>query len=125
MRKHFRLTYLDIQSPALAGGTLYRSERNLRTNIRAVSLLSSQQTKGDKIMVTLSLKRAYRSFSLVLILALVSQLCLQSAVFAQSDQGRIVGTVRDQSNAVVTGAAISVKNDRTGETRTTTSSDSG
>jgi hypothetical protein len=76
-------------------------------------------------MITLPLKRAYRSISLALLFALVSQFCLSSAGFAQTDQGRIVGTVRDQNNAVVAGAMITVKNDRTGETRTTTSTDTG
>jgi hypothetical protein len=36
---------------------------------------------------------------------------------AQTDQGRIVGTVRDQNNAVIPGATIVIKNKRTGEDR--------
>jgi hypothetical protein len=36
---------------------------------------------------------------------------------AQSEQGRLTGTVRDQSSAFVAGAAIVVKNDRTREAR--------
>ena len=37
---------------------------------------------------------------------------------AQSEQGRVSGTVRDQSNAFVAGATVTVKNDRTGDLRT-------
>src|SRR5262245_64946908 len=44
---------------------------------------------------------------------------------AQADSGRISGTVRDQSNAFVADATITVKNERTGETRTTTSNQAG
>lgn len=36
---------------------------------------------------------------------------------AQSDQGRFSATVRDSSNAFVPGASVSLKNERTGETR--------
>jgi hypothetical protein len=76
-------------------------------------------------MTTVSLRRAYRSFRLALIFTLFSQLGFAGAALAQSDQGRIVGTVHDQSGAVVPGANITIKNDRTGETRTTTSTDTG
>jgi hypothetical protein len=33
--------------------------------------------------------------------------------FAQTDQGRIVGTVRDPNNAVVPGVFVTVHNERT------------
>jgi hypothetical protein len=35
--------------------------------------------------------------------------------FAQTDQGKVSGTVRDQSNAFVAGAKVTVQNERTGE----------
>ncbi|MBI3651665.1 MAG: TonB-dependent receptor [Acidobacteria bacterium] len=47
------------------------------------------------------------------------------AAHAQNDQGRVVGSVRDPRNAVVAGANIIVKNERTGETRSSTSTDKG
>jgi hypothetical protein len=48
------------------------------------------------------------------------------AIYAQTgDQGRIVGRVVDTNGAVVPGATIVVKNNRTGEERTVTSSDEG
>jgi hypothetical protein len=45
--------------------------------------------------------------------------------YAQQDQGRIGGVVSDANAAIVPGASILVKNERTGEERTATSSDSG
>ncbi len=50
---------------------------------------------------------------------------LKVAALAQVDQGRIVGTVFDPDRAVVPAAAITVKNERTGEERTTTTNDQG
>jgi len=45
--------------------------------------------------------------------------------FAQADQGRISGTVTDSNGGLVPGAAIVVKNERTGEERTTTTNEVG
>src|SRR5215470_10516365 len=45
--------------------------------------------------------------------------------FAQVDQGRFTGTVRDQTNAFVTGATVKVKNERTGEEHTALSNQQG
>jgi hypothetical protein len=45
--------------------------------------------------------------------------------YGQTDSGRISGTVRDSGNAFVAGAAVSVKNERTGETRSTTTNQDG
>src|SRR4029079_3556475 len=44
---------------------------------------------------------------------------------AQQDQGRIGGVVKDANGAVVPGASVLVKNERTGEERTATSTESG
>jgi hypothetical protein len=44
---------------------------------------------------------------------------------AQTDQGRIVGTVRDPNNAVVPGAVVAAHNERTGEERTVTTNGEG
>src|ERR1051326_930594 len=46
-------------------------------------------------------------------------------VQAQQDQVRIAGVVKDANGAVVPGASVLVKNDRTGEERTATSTESG
>jgi len=67
----------------------------------------------------------FRSLSATLIIALVAQLFLQAPVCAQTDQGRIIGTVRDQSKAIVPGATVTVKNDRTGEERNINTTDQG
>jgi hypothetical protein len=42
---------------------------------------------------------------------------LSTTANAQVDQGRIVGVVRDPSQALITGASIAVTNERTGEKR--------
>ena len=49
----------------------------------------------------------------------------QAPAFAQADQGRISGTVTDSNGGLVPGAAIVVKNERTGEERTTTTNEVG
>jgi hypothetical protein len=58
----------------------------------------------------------------VLILATLS---MSVAAFAQSDTGRISGTLTDQNGALVPGASIVVKNEKTGEERTAISSMDG
>src|SRR5262249_7883869 len=45
--------------------------------------------------------------------------------YAQTDQGKVSGTVRDQTNAFVAGAKVTVKNERTGEERSVLSNDQG
>ena len=56
-------------------------------------------------------------------LALVA--LLAPSLSAQTDSGRISGTVRDQSNAFVAGASVTVKNEKTGEVRSAVSNDQG
>ena len=46
-------------------------------------------------------------------------------LLAQVDQGRIAGTVRDQSNAFATATPVTVTNERTGETRAAVTNDKG
>jgi len=60
--------------------------------------------------------------------ALAVLMCLlawPSLVFSQTDQGKISGIVRDQHNAFVSGAKVTVKNERTGEERVALSNDQG
>src|SRR5438552_9368611 len=45
--------------------------------------------------------------------------------YAQTDQGKVSGTIRDQSTAFVAGAKVTVKNERTGEVRSGMSNDQG
>jgi len=45
--------------------------------------------------------------------------------YAQTDQGKVSGTVRDQSGAFVAAAKVTVKNERTGEERSGLSNDQG
>lgn len=42
-------------------------------------------------------------------------LALTPRAFAQVDQGRIAGSVRDQSRAFMGGVTVKVKNERTGD----------
>lgn len=46
-------------------------------------------------------------------------------LLAQVDQGRIAGTVRDQSNAFAAATPVSVKNERTGEARAAVTNEKG
>ncbi|HSE15679.1 MAG TPA: carboxypeptidase regulatory-like domain-containing protein [Pyrinomonadaceae bacterium] len=64
-----------------------------------------------------------RLHQLLLLLLLFAAIPL--TVHAQQDQGRIGGVVSDANGAIVPGASIIIKNERTGEERTATSSDSG
>src|SRR5262245_23903643 len=61
----------------------------------------------------------YRTALAALLLAVVA-----TGAAAQVDQ-RISGTVRDQSNAFVDKAKVTVTNERTGESRETTTNDKG
>lgn len=60
-----------------------------------------------------------------LFIALVTLLLTQTVVTAQTDTGRIVGTVTDQNGGLVPGATVSVKNNRTGDERTVVTSADG
>jgi hypothetical protein len=66
-----------------------------------------------------------KTSTITLMLMLIAQLFLQSIATAQTDQGRITGTVRDQNNAIVPGATLTIKNERTGEERTVNVTDQG
>lgn len=64
--------------------------------------------------------RLLRPLSLLMALT-----ALSLTVVAQADQGRISGSVHDQTGAVIPGATITVKNERTGDERTTTTNTDG
>ena len=61
----------------------------------------------------------------ILLLTILLTTCLSLSTLAQSDQGRIAGTVKDQTGAVIPNATILVKNERTGDERTATSNADG
>ncbi|HEX8921702.1 MAG TPA: TonB-dependent receptor, partial [Pyrinomonadaceae bacterium] len=63
--------------------------------------------------------------TLSLIIALAALLLVQAVAVAQTDTGRIVGTVKDVNGGLVPGAAVTAKNERTGEERTATSNEEG
>ena len=66
-----------------------------------------------------------RSLRSMLALTLLTQILLPAAVLSQTDMARMLGTVRDQSKAIIQGANIFVKNERTGEERNVTTGEDG
>jgi hypothetical protein len=68
-------------------------------------------------------RRFRRSFVIALTFAIA--VLTQISAPAQTDQGRIVGTVTDANGAIVLGATVLAKNERTGEERTTATNESG
>ncbi|MET0626161.1 MAG: carboxypeptidase regulatory-like domain-containing protein [Pyrinomonadaceae bacterium] len=58
-------------------------------------------------------------------LACAAFMLTSSLAFAQTDTGRIAGVVRDPAGAVVPGATVVAKNERTGEERTATTDAEG
>jgi hypothetical protein len=62
---------------------------------------------------------------LYLMIALAAVVLVQGAALAQTDTGRIAGVVRDPAGAVVPGATVTARNERTGEERTATADDEG
>src|SRR5689334_13608573 len=71
--------------------------------------------------------RDLRRFRRVALFALAFAIAVltQTSALAQVDQGRIVGTVTDANGAIVPGATVLVKNERTGEERSAVTNDSG
>jgi hypothetical protein len=55
----------------------------------------------------------------------VGILCFSAAVFAQVNQGRILGSVRDQSGGVIAGASVTVTDVLKGVSRTLTTDEAG
>jgi len=66
-----------------------------------------------------------RSLKWVVVVALAIISFTPSGVLAQSDQGRITGTVTDANGGIVPGATVLVKSERTGEERTATTNEAG
>jgi hypothetical protein len=62
---------------------------------------------------------------LLILIALATFIVLPPLANAQTDQGRIAGTVTDSAGGLVPGATIVVKNERTGEERTAITNDVG
>jgi len=58
-------------------------------------------------------------------IALLVLITLSGIVAAQSEAGRISGVVKDQNGGIIPGAVVLVKNDRTGEERTASTSQDG
>lgn len=76
----------------------------------------SNQTFLEKISG--SLKHLFYSFFIVTVFA-------ASLALAQSDQGRVTGTVLDTNNGIIAGVTVTVTNEQTGESRTATAGADG
>src|SRR5262245_6802300 len=61
----------------------------------------------------------------IVVAVLLLATLLAGGASAQTDEGRISGIVRDHSGAVVPGAAVTVRNEKTGDERTATSAAQG
>jgi hypothetical protein len=59
------------------------------------------------------------------LLSIVGILLISASLFAQSNQGRIQGTVRDQSSGIIAGATVTVTDVLKGVTRTLTTDEAG
>jgi hypothetical protein len=59
------------------------------------------------------------------LVSIVAILLLSASVFAQSNQGRIQGTVRDQSGGIIAGATVTVTDVLKGVSRTLTTDEAG
>src|SRR5262245_15086694 len=71
-------------------------------------------------------KRSTKTGRLLTIFFILAALFgLSGVALAQIDQASVSGTVHDQNKAVVTGATVTVKNDRTGDVRTATAKEDG
>lgn len=86
---------------------------NARNNMRSAF-------RGDQFSMNSAKSRGFILFAASLCLTLA----LSISAFAQSD-ARIAGSITDSTGAVVAGASVTVKNERTGETRTVSSNSSG
>ncbi len=69
--------------------------------------------------------RLVKGFFRYTIAAVAALLFASIAAFGQSDTGGLSGTVRDQNGAVVPGAAVTARNQSTGDERATTSNTDG
>ncbi len=76
-------------------------------------------------MIRLQSRRFTRPLVPRFAFTLAALVFINTGAFAQTDTGRIAGTVRDANNAVVSGAAIVVRNERTNEERTATTTSEG
>jgi phosphatidate phosphatase APP1 len=65
-------------------------------------------------------KSLYYSIAAIMIVAM-----LAAVADAQTDQGRVRGSVRDSSNAFVPGVTVMATNERTGDIRTTVTNEQG
>jgi len=71
------------------------------------------------------LRRVSISSAVKALISLVAILLISASLFAQSNQGRILGTVRDQSGGIIAGATVTVTDVLKGVNRTLTTDEAG
>ena len=69
--------------------------------------------------------RAGRNRAALVLAFVVGILCFSASLFAQVNQGRILGSVRDQSGGVIAGATVTVTDTLKGVSRTLTTDEAG
>jgi len=69
--------------------------------------------------------RSSIAFAARVLASIVGILLISASLFAQSNQGRIQGTVRDQSGGIIAGATVTVTDVLKGVTRTLTTDEAG
>ena len=126
LNKHLRR---NSQAFNRSGISLRLEETKSESDVTSILKSISKSKQLDRYLIQENLMqfssppRLSRASISILALALITFLPL--IVFAQADQGRIVGTVTDANGGIIPGAAVVVKNDRTGEERTATTNESG
>ena len=69
--------------------------------------------------------RVFSKYTPFKVLLLTTMLVTSIVAFGNTDTGRISGTVKDQNGAIVPGATVTARNDRTGDERTAASNADG
>ena len=77
------------------------------------------------LQVLCTRERARITSAARLLVTMVAILFLSASLYAQSNQGRILGTVRDQSGGIIAGATVTVTDMLKGVNRTLTTDEAG
>jgi len=88
-------------------------------------MLNPKAAAKSAVCVCSQIARGVRQAVLPGCTILLALMLLGAIAAAQSDTGRITGTITDATKAVVQNATITAKNEKTGETRIVTSNEQG
>src|SRR5579872_759424 len=128
MRKPNKANYFHFQ-PTLSsknGSSSRNSRRPVKNWLRHLMTATTSLRNIVRIANSVSASPAGASLRSVLgIGALLVGMMISSSSFAQMTGGTISGTVTDSSQAAIPGAAVSILNKETGDTRTVSANDKG